>query len=92
VYRVKAIEALLLQLDGAGIQDDSQRVRRLSRRNAAEWQRDLHAAGEIEDRLEQVGFDMQAIIAEIFVQAREIIAMFRRAVARGSSKTQSSAS
>ena len=76
IYRVKAVEALLFQVDGAGISGDSEKVRRLTRRNAAEWQRDLGAANEIEDRLEQVGFDLLAINAEIFVQAREIIAMF----------------
>lgn len=76
MYRVRAIEALLYQLDGAGIPGDREKVRRLTKRNAADWQSDLSAADEIESRLEQVGFDLVAINAEIFVQAREIIALF----------------
>jgi len=67
MYRVKAIESLLFQVDSAGIAGDGEGVRKLTRRNAG---------SEIEDRLEEVGFDLLAINAEIYTQAREIIAMF----------------
>ena len=71
LFRVKAIEALLFRLDGTGIYGDTERVKQLTRSNAIEWQNDLRAADEIESRLEQVGFDIVAINAEIYAQARD---------------------
>jgi hypothetical protein len=76
LFRVKAVEALLLRLDGAGIHGDMERLKRLTRRNAIEWQSDRTAATDIENRLKHDGFDLLAINAEIYTQARDVIGMF----------------
>jgi hypothetical protein len=43
---------------------------------AAEWCEDPNAATEIEARLKRNGFDLSAINAEVFLQAREPFALF----------------
>ena len=51
-------------------------LRTQARRTATEWRDDQAAAFEIEARLARGGFDQVDINAEVFVQARELFAMF----------------
>jgi hypothetical protein len=75
--RTSAIESVLQRLDGAGMPDHAmQNMRLQTLRNAAEWSDEPTAAGEIEARLERHGFDVVAINAEVFIQARDAFAMF----------------
>jgi hypothetical protein len=76
-HRVAAIEAILQQLDGAGMPAEAiPLVRTQARRAATEWRDDSEAALEIESRLYRSGFDPVAVNAEVFVQARELFVMF----------------
>jgi hypothetical protein len=76
-HRVAAIEAILQRLDGEGMPPEATpMVRTRARRAAAEWHSDQEAAIEIEARLHRGGFDAIDINAEVFVQARELFAMF----------------
>jgi hypothetical protein len=72
IYRANAIAFILQRLDGAGMPMQSRAiVQTRSERTAAEWCEDSDAAFEIEARLERNGFDLFAINAEVFLQARE---------------------
>jgi hypothetical protein len=76
-YRVAAIEAILRRLDGEGMPAEAMpMVEMQAKRTANEWRDDRDAAIEIEARLHQSGFDNIDINAEVFVQARELFAMF----------------
>jgi hypothetical protein len=76
-HRVAAIEAILQRLDGEGMPAEAMPMVRLqARRTATEWRDDQDAAIEIEARLRRNGFDAIDINAEVFVQARDLFAMF----------------
>jgi hypothetical protein len=76
-HRVDAIEAILQRLDVEGMPVEAMpMVRMHARRTANEWRDDVGAALEIEARLHRSGFDNTDINAEVFVQARELFAMF----------------
>jgi hypothetical protein len=61
-------------MDGEGMPAEAMpMVRTRARRAAAEWRDDREAAGEIESRLDQSGFDAIDINAEVFEQARSVI-------------------
>jgi hypothetical protein len=76
-HRVDAIEAILQQLDGEGMPAEAMPMVRLhARRTANEWRDDPAAASEIEARLRRSQFLNTDINAEVFVQARELFAMF----------------
>jgi hypothetical protein len=76
-HRIDAIEAILQRLDGEGMPTEAVSMVRLqARRTAAEWRDDQEAAIEIEERLARGGFSNDDINAEVFVQARELFAMF----------------
>jgi hypothetical protein len=51
-------------------------VQTRSERTAEEWRQDSDAASEMEVRLEGNGFDLSAINAEVFLQARESFGLF----------------
>jgi hypothetical protein len=75
--RQSAIAAILLRLDGAGIQArDFQHLEFQIGRSAAEWRDDPQAAADIEARLRRHGFDDTAVDAEVFYQARVLFGMF----------------
>ena len=76
-HRVDAIEAILQRLDGEGMPAEAMPMVRIqARRTANEWRDDPAAAREIEARLHRSGFDNTDINAEVFVQARELFAIF----------------
>jgi hypothetical protein len=76
-HRVAAIEAILQQLDGEGMPAEAMPMVRIhARRTAKEWRDAAGAACEIEARLHRSGFDDTDINAEVFVQVRELFAMF----------------
>jgi hypothetical protein len=67
----------LLQLDGEGMPAEQiQNLKFQVGRIVEEWRDDANAAGEIETRLRQHGFDDTVVNAEVFNQARESFAMF----------------
>jgi hypothetical protein len=75
--RQSAIAAILLRLDGAGIQArDFQHLEFQIGRSAAEWRDNPQAAADIEARLRRHGFDDTAVDAEVFYQARVLFGMF----------------
>jgi hypothetical protein len=75
--RVNAIQAILQRPDSVGIPEHALPTMRLQTlRNAADWSDEPNAAREIEARLERHGFDVVAINAEVFIQARDAFAMF----------------
>jgi hypothetical protein len=77
VCRSKAIESLLMRLDGAGVPDVAfDEVRLRIRKNVADWCVDPQAASEIEARLRQHGFDDVAINAEAYRHAQVVFGMF----------------
>lgn len=76
-YRQKAIEMTLRRIDVAGIAPDFQDVAEIyTIGNALDWQLDASAALDIEARLRSYGFDQHAISMEVYVQAREVLALF----------------
>ncbi|SCB43270.1 hypothetical protein GA0061099_1007238 [Bradyrhizobium yuanmingense] len=76
-YRQKAVEMTLRRVDLAGIAPDFQDVAEIyTINNALDWQLDASAALDIEARLRSYGFDQHAISMEVYVQAREILALF----------------
>ncbi|WP_245452256.1 hypothetical protein [Bradyrhizobium forestalis] len=76
-YRQKAVEMTLRRVDLAGIAPDFQDVAEIyTIGNALDWQLDASAALDIEARLRSYGFDQHAISMEVYVQAREILALF----------------
>lgn len=75
--RANAIASVLQQLDGTGMPAHSREmVQSRSRHSALEWYEDGDAASEIEARLERNGFDVVAINAEVFIQARDSFGLF----------------
>jgi hypothetical protein len=83
-FRVIAVEALLRRLDGSGIteEDASRAVQLYARRSALEWRDDRDAAIEIEARLERSGFDVIALNAEVYIQARDQLELFDQLMQR----------
>ncbi|WP_225130613.1 MULTISPECIES: hypothetical protein [unclassified Bradyrhizobium] len=76
-YRQKAIEMTLRRVDLTGIAPEFQDVAEIyTINNALDWQLDASAALDIEARLRSYGFDQHAINMEVYVQAREILALF----------------
>ncbi|QOZ75361.1 hypothetical protein XH83_07855 [Bradyrhizobium sp. CCBAU 53351] len=76
-FRQKAIEMTLRRVDLAGIAPDFQDVGEIyTINNALDWQLDASAALDIEVRLQSYGFDQHAISMEVYVQARDILALF----------------
>jgi hypothetical protein len=76
-HRVDAIEAILRRLDGEEMPAEAMPMVRIhARRTANEWRGDQQAAVEIEARPARGGFDNTDIDAHVFVQARELFAMF----------------
>ncbi|MGT2504146.1 hypothetical protein ACVOMS_31665 [Bradyrhizobium guangxiense] len=76
-YRQKAVEMTLRRVDLAGIAPDFQDVAEIyTIGNALDWQLDASAALDIEARLRSYGYDHHAISMEVYVQAREILALF----------------
>lgn len=76
-YRQKAIEMTLRRIDVAGIAPDfKDAAERYTIQNALDWRLDPIAADEIEARLASYGFDQHAVSLEVYVQAREIFALF----------------
>lgn len=77
IYRQKAIEMTLRRVDLPGIAPQFQDVAEIyTINNALDWQLDAAAALDIEARLRSYGFDQHAISMEVYVQAREILALF----------------
>jgi len=76
-YRQKAVEMILRRVDLVGIAPDFQDVAEIyTIGNALDWQLDPSAAHDIEARFRSYGFDQHAISMEVYVQAREIFAVF----------------
>lgn len=77
-FRVIAVEALLLRLDGSAITkaNASQTMQVYARRSALDWRDDPDAAIEIEARLKRFGFDAVALNAEVYIQARDQLELF----------------
>jgi hypothetical protein len=76
-YRERAIEAILMRLDGPGLSTEGSReLQSHIKRNAADWRDDPAAAAEIEARLLQHNFDDEAISAEAYCQAQEAFVLF----------------
>ena len=76
-YRERAIEAILLRLDGPGLSSESsEELQSHIKRNVADWRDDPAASAEIEARLLKHNFDDEAISAETYCQAREAFALF----------------
>lgn len=76
MHRVKAIEALLLQIDGAGFPEHDPVPRKYARRNSAEWQVDPLATCEIETKLARCGFDRDTTSAAVLIQAQTVLFLF----------------
>lgn len=76
MHRIKAIEALLLQIDGAGFPANDPVLRRQARIAAADTQNDPSSAAEIQARLKRFGIDLLAINTEVVVQAQTVLTMF----------------
>jgi hypothetical protein len=76
MYRVKAIETLLLQIDGASLTENNPTLRQQARINAVEWQADPLATREIETRLTNQGFDLETINAAVLIQAQAAYTLF----------------
>ncbi|MCA1376559.1 MULTISPECIES: hypothetical protein [unclassified Bradyrhizobium] len=75
--RQKAIEAALLRIDMTGIDPDfEEKAASYTQQNALSWRIDPIAATEIDARLAAYGFDQDAITAEVYVQAREVLGLF----------------
>ena len=75
--RQQAIEAALRRIDLVGIAPDFEAEAEYhTRRNALSWRMDPIAASEIDARLVAYGFDQDAITAEVYVQAREVLVLF----------------
>lgn len=70
MHRVKAIEALLLQIDGAGFPENDPLPRWQTRINAAEWRINPSARMEIQTRLARNGFDLETTNAEALLKAQ----------------------
>lgn len=75
MHRVKAIEALLLQIDGAGFPEDDPVPRQYARINAADWQTNELAAAEIETRLARNGFDRPTTNAVVLLEAETALVL-----------------
>src|SRR6185437_6413807 len=76
-YRERAIEAILLRLDGPGLsRESSEELQSHIKRNVADWRDDPAASAEIEARLLKHNFDDEAISAEAYCQARQAFALF----------------
>jgi hypothetical protein len=76
-YRERAIEAILLRLDGPGLSRlSSEELQSHIKRNVADWRDDPAASAEIEARLLKHNFDDEAISAEAYCQARQAFALF----------------
>ncbi|WP_027525469.1 hypothetical protein [Bradyrhizobium sp. Ec3.3] len=77
IHRQKAIEAALRSIDmigtAPGFEDEAEYY---TLQNAVSWRIDAVAATEIDARLARYGFDQHAINTEVYVQAREIFALF----------------
>jgi hypothetical protein len=76
MHRVKVVEALLLQIDGAGIPSDHQALRRYAKLTAADWLSDPLVAAQVEAHLRRFKVDITAINAEMFVQAQPALMTF----------------
>jgi len=76
-YRQRAVESTLRRIDVAGVPFHAHADAELfTIKNALEWQLDPLAKADIEDRLHSYGFDEHALNMEVYVQAREILALF----------------
>jgi hypothetical protein len=76
-HRQAVIKAMLQRLDGAGIPaPDFATLATQSARSAAEWRENPEAAAEIEARLRRHGFNEVSVNAELFCQARSVLATF----------------
>jgi hypothetical protein len=77
VFREAAIASILHRIDSAGMPPEmSELVQRYSGHAAAEWKDNPDAAVGIEARLARNGYDEIAVNAEVFIRARNEIAMF----------------
>lgn len=75
--RQQAIEAALRRIDMVGIDPDFEdRAAYYTQQNALSWRIDPVATTEIDARLADCGFDQDAITAEVYVQAREVLVLF----------------
>ncbi|MFK4538418.1 hypothetical protein [Bradyrhizobium ottawaense] len=76
-YRQKAVEAALRRIDIIGIDPNFEdQAEYYTQQNALSWRIDPVAATEIDARLAAYGFDQDAITTEVYVQAREVLALF----------------
>ncbi|WP_018317100.1 hypothetical protein [Bradyrhizobium sp. WSM2793] len=76
-YRQKAVEAALRRIDIFGIDPNFEdQAEYYTQQNALSWRIDPVAATEIDARLAAYGFDQDAITTEVYVQAREVLALF----------------
>jgi hypothetical protein len=77
IHRANAIASILQRIDGAGMAPQNKMLVQVHSEGAAmEWSNDPIAASEIEARLQRSGFDLCAINAEVFLQAREPFSLF----------------
>lgn len=76
MHRVKAIEALLLQIDGAGLPENDPALLKYAKINSAECRADPLAMQEVEARLAARGLDSSAITAVTVLQAQAAKALF----------------
>ena len=75
MHRAKAIEVILMRIDGAGLPENSFVLRQQTRMNVAEWRNASLGAIEIEERLARGGFDIAAINTEAVVQSHGPLVM-----------------
>ncbi|ETR76361.1 hypothetical protein X566_17645 [Afipia sp. P52-10] len=82
MHRVKAIEALLLQIDGAGLPDNDPVLLKHARINAVECRTNPSTMREIEARLASHKLDHDMITAATLVQAHSAVMLFEALVRR----------
>lgn len=86
MHRVKAIEALLLQIDGAGMPESNLTLQWRSKVNALDWQTIPLARSEIEARLRRHDFDLCAVNAVVYIQAQASVQLFEELARNAQSK------
>lgn len=85
--RQKAIEAALRRIDLVGIIPDRQdEAEFYTLQNALSWRIDPIVTTEIDARLAAHGFDQHAISTEVYVQAREMVALFESLLSAAQTK------
>ncbi len=76
MHHIKAIELLLLQIDGAGFSENDPVLRRYTKINAAECRANPSTMRDVEMRLAAHGLDHDVISAAALLQAQAAVLLF----------------